>query len=601
MTARFVALALVLAGAAHAAELPDCATKGTWTRYDGEHVILYTNAPAEIGLRDARRFESFAWMFDRRSPSLRKRGAPRVTAIGFASKGDYAPFRPVFEGKPVESIGFFLSGPLGKTLEFVTSERPQEARVIYHEYQHSLVHDMIGHAPPWIAEGMADFYSTFALVGDRAYFGHPIPELGWVLEHEEPLTIAQLTGMGHGHDYYQGGRRDMMYAESWALVHYLVHGYSSAVLEKAALRLSAGETPDVVLAQAYPKEDWATLPARLKSYANPDEMDKFDIPLGGTYTEPVIPSRAVDRAEILNVLGDVMVQNERFASTEAPAYYRAALAARPEDPEAVRGLALVNELRKFPKEAIPLYERAAAGASAAASTLGQCAEGVMRSASLDTAADSTTRLLRLAKARGIAIKALALEPLEPRSLGVLTTLGDGDSAAAVEVMPALEKAHEQDPKNAAVTGGLVRAYARAGLDPAAEALYADEALRADETEYERTSDVIERRMLDRAHDAMRAGRAAEGKAILERMRATTRNVDFAAFLDKEIARVSEFQAKNRWVDRYNDGIRAVQDNKLDDALVIFEDVRVHANEEHLIFEAGKRVEEIRAFKKARGR
>ena len=130
---RFV-LALVFAATAHAADLPDCATKGTWTRYDGEHVILYTNASPEIGRRDALRFESFAWMLDRRSPTLRKRGAARVTAIGFASKGDYAPFRPVYEGKPVESIGFFLAGPLGKTLEFITSERPEDERIIYHEY-----------------------------------------------------------------------------------------------------------------------------------------------------------------------------------------------------------------------------------------------------------------------------------------------------------------------------------------------------------------------------------------------------------------------------------------------------------------------------------
>ena len=48
-----------------------------------------------------------------------------------------------------------------------------------------------------------------------------------------------------------------------------------------------------MLAQAYPKEDWATLPARLKSYANPTEMDDFYLPLGANYKEPAIAPRAV--------------------------------------------------------------------------------------------------------------------------------------------------------------------------------------------------------------------------------------------------------------------------------------------------------------------
>jgi tetratricopeptide (TPR) repeat protein len=564
-------------------------------------VILYTNTTPENGLRDAKRFETFAWMLDEWGPTLHKEGGTRIVAIGFASKGDYGPFRPTFEGKPVESVGFFLGGPFGKMLEFVSPDRPEDAQVIHHEYVHALTYDTIANAPPWAAEGFADLFSTFEPSPSEARFGHPIPGHAWVVQHEDPLPVAELTGLGTGHEYYQGKRRDMFYAESWALVHYLIHNSSMATFEKAVRALSAGEAPDVVLARAWPSENWSTLATRLRTYVEPEEMDFFTVALPADFVEPTVKSRAVPRAEILGVLGDLLLQEERVASPEAPAYYHAALAADAQDAAAVRGLGSVNHVRKFPKEADGLYQRAAAMTTASAGTLGQCAEGIFLLSAIDTAAGEAVASERNARAGAIALRALTVQPDEPRSLRIAAALADRDSAFAEQAIPPLEAAHRTAPRNPAVTGGLVRAYAVAGSYDAAQALYdTDKYLKADAEEAQAAARRLEQAGLKLVNADLHAGHTKEALARLEDLRASTKSPEFVAHLDHEIERLSRVRAANQWVDRYNEGIKAIQAQKLDQAVAIFEEVRKQSTDERLVFEAGRRLDEIKAFRAKTG-
>lgn len=585
---------------ASGAELAPCATEGTWTRYDTAHFTLYSNATAEAGTKSAKQLENFAAMLDARSPGLEDRGGTRVVAFGFASKGDYGPFRPQFQGKTVESVGVFLSGRLGKYLVFTNSGRPEDERTIYHEYLHSLVFDRIGGAPPCVNEGLADFFSTFALAGEEARFGDPIPAYCWILQHETPLTMDQLFGIGHDSEYFGGEHRDMIYAESWALVHYLVRHSSSAEFERFAALMQSGMPAHDAFLRVYPSEDWGTLHTRLRAYADPGELDNFHIPLGAALAEARVDMRPAPRTEILTALGDLLLQERRVAPAEGPAYYRAALAIRGDDPAAVRGLAVVNEVRGFPREADQLYRRAAAAPGADAPTLGLCAHGLARVAIADSAAvarGDSAALTALARARDIAGQALRLDPTEPRALELVCAGVDDDSAFAVQSLDALEKAHAKYPNRTVVTSGLIRAYARTGLRANAEAVFASDArLPADVEARDQAARAIEQAGLREAHELMRAGKVAEGAALMRHLRETTAHRDFSDFLDAQLQNISEYESSNQWVDRYNEGVRALQAGKLERALEVFQDVHDKSTEPDLVLKAGKRLEELRAYR-----
>lgn len=40
-------------------------------------------------------------------------------------------------------------------------------RIVFHEYSHLITSNVAGSVPVWLNEGLAEFYSTFQLVGDR--------------------------------------------------------------------------------------------------------------------------------------------------------------------------------------------------------------------------------------------------------------------------------------------------------------------------------------------------------------------------------------------------------------------------------------------------
>lgn len=187
-------------------------------------------------------------------------------------------------------------------------------------------------------------------------------------------------------------------------------------------------------------------------------------------------------------------------------------------------------------------------------------------------------------------------------MNIVAILGDQDSAFAEQAIPALEAAHRLSPRNATVTGGLVRAYATAGSWDAAQALYdTDPFLKSDAEEAKGVARTLEIVGVTLAEADLKAGRVAQGKTKLEAVRASTKNAELATVIDQELARLEKVQAANHWVDRYNEGIKAVREQKLDRAVAIFEEVRKQSTDERLVFEAGRRLEEIKAFRVKTGR
>src|SRR5947209_16570698 len=78
----------------------------------------------------------------------------------------------------------------------------------------------------WIREVMAELYSTFKVNGDRKInLGLPVVDHIYELRQSRFLTIPELFAIKtDSDDYHEGNRRSIFYAESWALVHYLIMG-----------------------------------------------------------------------------------------------------------------------------------------------------------------------------------------------------------------------------------------------------------------------------------------------------------------------------------------------------------------------------------------
>ncbi len=119
--------------------------------------------------------------------------------------------------------GLFLEAPSGYTLLLRLDLRGDlRFRTVYHEYFHYLTRRTIGRLPPWLNEGLADYWATIDIRDEEILVGRPDYDYLALLKRKAPLPLEALFAAGNDSPHYR--REETMtlfYAQSWALTHFL--------------------------------------------------------------------------------------------------------------------------------------------------------------------------------------------------------------------------------------------------------------------------------------------------------------------------------------------------------------------------------------------
>ncbi len=121
--------------------------------------------------------------------------------------------------------------------------------------------------PVWLNEGLAEFWGNTIIDGDRVYEGHYVPYHLQTLRQRSPLSLAALFAVKHGSpEYSEQNRATIFYAQSWALVHYLVLGSDErrGQVNRFAALIQAGRPAKEAAQEAF--GDIGTLDKELRSY-----------------------------------------------------------------------------------------------------------------------------------------------------------------------------------------------------------------------------------------------------------------------------------------------------------------------------------------------
>jgi hypothetical protein len=207
--------------------LPAGAASGeSWTSVRTRNLFLISNAnPGELRQVSAW-LELFHDAFSRLTGKRMFDSSIPTVGVVFRSDKDFTPFKPLFQGKPAEVAGYFQPGNdvnyIAISLELGSGDPLNAA---FHEYVHLYVRDNIPQAPLWVNEGLAEFYSTFEMAGGEAVVGAPISSYIYLLRNSPLLPISSLLTVNQASAHYHDrDKRGVFYAESWALVHYLMLG-----------------------------------------------------------------------------------------------------------------------------------------------------------------------------------------------------------------------------------------------------------------------------------------------------------------------------------------------------------------------------------------
>lgn len=361
-------LLICLVAAAQASEpaARDKEGREVWTRVRSKNFLLVGNASEKEIRRIGARLEQFREALTRLFGGASIQSTVPTTVIVFRSDESYRPYKPLYEGVPANVAGYFQSNT---DLNYITITIDGNASgpygTIFHEYVHLFVESNLRGLPLCLNEGLAEYFSTFDLSdgGRKATVGRVNNRHLKLLRTRPWLPLdALLSADNKSPAYNERETRDLFYAQSWALAHYLILG-REAVGERQSdfYRFVGLMAEGVPLEESFKrtfKQDTAALELGLKEYIkrekHPAQVTLFDRRTEIKSEE--MTSALLSEAEAKYYLGDLLLHTNRL--DEAAALLKEALVLNPQLPMAHASLGMVRvRQRDFP-EAVRLLKRA---------------------------------------------------------------------------------------------------------------------------------------------------------------------------------------------------------------------------------------------------
>jgi len=263
--------------------------KSEWVAARTAHFELYSNASvseAREVLTDLEEFRALL-LSGLKLPPGRE---PITRVVAFRSERDFEPFQPLFNGKAKKLAGYFVGGADRAYIAVrLGRDRDEAQRTIYHEYVHQIFSMRGLTLPLWLNEGLAEFYSTFRMKKGLVILGTPLDQHVEFLRRSRRMAAEDLARIGlTSTDYNEGFRQGIFYAQSWALVHFMLCGKSKYDFSAGVGRLislqSAPELSDPERFQKAFGVDYATMDRELTRYLN---GGRFYLYKGETDSPPV--------------------------------------------------------------------------------------------------------------------------------------------------------------------------------------------------------------------------------------------------------------------------------------------------------------------------
>ena len=317
--------------------------KDKWMSVRSKNFLMLGNT-SEKDLRQVGvRLEQFREVFSRLFTNLKIDSPVPTTVIVFKNDESYRPLK-----LNANTSGYFQPGPDVNyiTLELTSDVNSQQDpfAIILHEYTHLLVRNTSGNVPTWFNEGLAEYYSTFSISSDqKVVVGRPIAGHVYLLRENKMLPLRTLFQVDQKSPYYnERDKQSIFYAESWALIHYLIlgkDGQRMPQLSKFVELITAGTPMEKAFQEAFAMT-FESMEKELRAYI---QRDRYPI-LSGSFQSKVgydsaMQAAPITEAEAQAYLGDLLLKGNR---ANAEVYLQKALALDPDLPMANASLGLLR-------------------------------------------------------------------------------------------------------------------------------------------------------------------------------------------------------------------------------------------------------------------
>jgi Tfp pilus assembly protein PilF len=215
-------LVLLLLGARPAAAV----SKDVWIEVRSPNFTVISNAGEKEARKIADQFEQFRGVFHTSFPALRVDLGKPLTIFAVKNEDSLKLLLPGYwevKGR-VHPAGIYAPGEEQHFVAVRTNiESNNPYQVVYHEYTHAIMNLNFRGLPIWLGEGMAEFFGNSTIHEKEVETGKISVEHLMVLQHERLIPIESLLMADAQSPYYnEQNHASIFYAESWAIVHYLL-------------------------------------------------------------------------------------------------------------------------------------------------------------------------------------------------------------------------------------------------------------------------------------------------------------------------------------------------------------------------------------------
>jgi hypothetical protein len=220
------------------------AEQSPWLEIHSAHYTVITDAGDKKGREVALRFEQMRAVFATLLMKERLNEPAPLTILAFKNDKTYYQSAPLPKGQPIGVPGFFVPG---EDHNFIVLNLFEEEpwRAVTHDFAHLLLNYNYPPVQGWFDEGLAEYFSSIRLDNKQVEIGgdpelqsaytedllqnqqvvrNPPKSLTELLSGQAWLALPDLLTMKHDtSSYTESTHNTLFYAQSWMVVHYLLH------------------------------------------------------------------------------------------------------------------------------------------------------------------------------------------------------------------------------------------------------------------------------------------------------------------------------------------------------------------------------------------
>jgi tetratricopeptide (TPR) repeat protein len=347
------------------------AAADNWIEVRSPHFTVQSNAGEKEGRKVADQFEQIRNMFHIAFSSLRVDPPQPIVIVAAKNENTIRLFLPEeWEVKGhIHHAGMYQPA---QDKDYVVlrldTEGDNPFHTLYHEYTHALLRLNFSNLPLWLNEGLAEFFGNSTLGDKEIKTGTIDPGHLYLLNQSKLIPIETLLEVDHNSPYYnETNRASVFYAESWAVVHFLMLDEDARQKQMMKNFLTAwAKSGNQLDAARAAFGDLKQFGKKIESYARQGSFRVGVVKAGQGAAEKTYTVRGVSPGEAMALRGDFFSHHNRVE--QAQPVLEEALKTDPNLPFVHEALGFYHyrrqEIQEADKEMVQAIKLGAAGFAA---------------------------------------------------------------------------------------------------------------------------------------------------------------------------------------------------------------------------------------------